>query len=122
MLVLVVEPEKRPYTKEIDGRLETMQELVGGYIEALYPFEDLVALVCNEEGKLSRLPPNRVLYGEDGKPYDIVSGTFFICGAPDGNDDFASLTEEQVSKFTAMFNRPERFVVLDDRIFCLPME
>ena len=47
MNVLVVEPMKKPYPKEIDGSLESMQELVGGTIQAVYPFVDQVALVCN---------------------------------------------------------------------------
>ena len=34
-----------------------MQAIVGGQIQALYPWEDSVALICNDEGKLLRLPP-----------------------------------------------------------------
>ena len=45
--------------KEIDSDLESLQHEVGGYIEAMYPDEDPVALVCNEEGKLEGLPLNR---------------------------------------------------------------
>lgn len=42
--VLVVEPRKRPYVQEIDGSLASMKNLVGGTIQAVYPFEDAVAL------------------------------------------------------------------------------
>ena len=42
----------RCYVKEIDSDLKSLQHEVGGYIEAIYPYEDPVALVCNEEGKL----------------------------------------------------------------------
>ena len=45
MLILVVEPGKVPYTKEINGTLEEMQQIVGGYIQAIYPFPDEVALI-----------------------------------------------------------------------------
>lgn len=55
MKVLVVEPMKKCYTKEING-LEEMQALVGGYIQAIYPFPDKAAVVCNEEGKNLGLP------------------------------------------------------------------
>ena len=49
MKVIIVEPFTNPYTKEIKGDLESMQRIVGGYIEAVYPFDDPdVALVCNE--------------------------------------------------------------------------
>lgn len=45
--VLLVEPGKYPQTVEIDNSLEAMQELVGGYIEVIMPYESQVALVCN---------------------------------------------------------------------------
>ncbi len=67
--VLIVEPGKEPYVKEIDSGLESLQHEVGGYIEAIYPYEDPVALVCNEEGKLEGLPLNRALRDEDGDIY-----------------------------------------------------
>ena len=38
MKVLVVEPMKCPYVLEIDGSLASMQKLVGGTIQAVYPF------------------------------------------------------------------------------------
>ena len=54
-------PEQEPEVIETDGSLKTMQELVGGTIQAVYPFEEPVALVCNDEGKLLNLPQNRPL-------------------------------------------------------------
>lgn len=47
MNVLLVEPNAEPRAIEIDGPLASMQTLVGGLIEAVYPFEDPVALICN---------------------------------------------------------------------------
>ena len=70
--VLVVEPGKEPYVKEIDSNLKSLQHEVGGYIEAIYPYEDPVALVCNEEGKLEGLPLNRALRDEDGDIYSFL--------------------------------------------------
>lgn len=96
--VLVVEPGKPPAVQEIDRSLESMQRLVGGYIQAVYPFDDPVALICNEEGKLLGLPMNRTLRDERGVPYDIVCGTFFLAGI--AKDDFASLTDRQIEKYT----------------------
>ena len=61
MKVLVVAPEKEPYVKEISSGLSSLQKEVGGFIEAVYPFEDPVAIICNEEGKLEGLPLNRAL-------------------------------------------------------------
>ena len=56
MKVLVIQPEKAPEEREISGSLESMQAVVGGLIQAVYPFEEPVALICNEEGKLLGLP------------------------------------------------------------------
>ncbi len=70
--VLIVEPGKEPYVKEIDSNLKSLQHEVGGYIEAIYPYEDPVALVCNEEGKLEGLPLNRALRDEDGDIYSFL--------------------------------------------------
>lgn len=53
LAVLVVEPQKKPYAKEIGGDLKSLQHEVGGYIQAVYPFREPVALICDEEGKLS---------------------------------------------------------------------
>ena len=47
MTVLVVEPKKKPYVKTISSGLESLQHEVGGDIEAIYPFEDPVALIVN---------------------------------------------------------------------------
>ena len=122
MRVLVVEPEHRPEVKEIDDSLKEMQGIVGGYIQAIYPFEEPVALVCNDEGKLMNLPANRGLRNKDGQMYDIVFGTFFLCGAPADSDNFTSLTPEQIERYRERFYTPEMFWGMDGRIVCLPLE
>ena len=97
MKVLVVRPMEMPEVQEIDHTLSAMQELVGGTIQAVYPFDDPVALVCNDEGKLLGLPWNRALTDDHGVPYDIVCGTFFVVGI--GDENFTSLTEQQIEKY-----------------------
>ena len=78
--VLLVEPNKYPKMIEIDDTLEAMQEVVGGDIEEYMPFEDEVAIICNEEGKVNGLPPNRAVYEENSREMqDIICGKFFIC-------------------------------------------
>lgn len=99
---------KEPYVKEIDGRLETMQNIVGGLIQAIYPFDNPeIALICNDEGKLIRLPLNRALRDKNGEVYDIISGTFFLCSAPADSENFESLTDEQIEKYTKRFEALE---------------
>ena len=121
MRVLVVEPECRPEVREIDDSLKAMQEIVGGYIQPIY-LDDSVALVCNDEGKVMNLPLNRGLRDKDGQIYDIVSGTFFLCGAPADSDHFTSLTPEQIEQYRKRFHTPEMFWGMDGHIVCLPLE
>jgi len=114
MRVLVVEPEKRPYAKEIDSGLKSLQAEVGGLIQAVYPFEDPVAIVCNEEGKLNGMLTNRALRDEDGTIYDVVVGTFLIVGLTD--DDFGSLSDELLKKYRKLFYQPEYFLNIGGRL------
>lgn len=120
MTVLVVEPEKAPYLKEIGTDLESLQKAVGGYIEAVYPFEDPAAIVCCEDAKLTGMPLNRVLRDDRGKIYDVIAGTFLVTGL--GVSDFQSLTDEQAQKFSRLFQTPEMFITVNGRLCVLPME
>lgn len=120
MKVLVIEPEKEPYVKEIGSGLSSLQKEVGGYIEAVYPFEDPVAIICNEEGKLEGLPLNRALRDEDGHVYDIIAGTFLIAGLSE--DNFCSLDDAQIEKFSALYKSPELFMRFGSRTLVIPAE
>lgn len=122
MRVLIVEPERRPEAREIEDSLNAMQEIVGGLIQSIYPFDEPVALICNDEGKMINLPMNRGLRDKNGQIYDIVSGTFFLCGAPADSDHFASLTPEQIERYEKRFHTPEMFWGMDGHIVCLPLE
>lgn len=101
MKVLVVEPQKPCRVQEIES-LADMQQLVGGDIEAVYPFQELVAVVCNADGKALGLPMNRPLLDKDYLPYDIIRGTFFIAGL--GQEDFISLTDEQIQRYKSLYD------------------
>ena len=52
MTVLVVEPGYAPYEKTIPHDVYAMQEIVGGPITSVYPYNDPVAIVANDEGIL----------------------------------------------------------------------
>ena len=106
MTILVVEPMQEPYVWEIDGSLASMQDIVGGAIEGTYPFDDCVAIICNGDGKLKGLPPNRNLTDSSGIPYDTIHGTFFVVGL--GKETFRSLTDEQIRHFQEVFRLPGR--------------
>lgn len=120
MTVLVVEPMKEPYTKEISPGLSSLQHEVDGYIQAIYPYEDSVAIVCNEEGKLEGMPLNRGLRDEDGELYDVVAGTFLVVGLSE--EDFSSLPPDMIQKYTEHFKTPEQFISVNGRIEVCPVK
>ena len=99
MTILLVSPGKAPRKITIKDTLDAMQRTVGGSIQAVYPFEEPVALICHEEGKLLRLPLNRALRSPDtGEIYDIIAGDFFLCAAPPDSEHFESLTDNQLER------------------------
>lgn len=82
--VLIKEPGKDAYRKEIDNTLKSLQREVGGYIEVV-TIADGLALICDEEGKLKGKDANFLFCGEYFVGTVILSGT-------DG-EDFVSLSE-----------------------------
>ncbi len=108
--VLLIQPGKAPRTVEIPDTLDAMQELVGGYIEEYMPFDDEVAIIVNEEGKLKGLPPNRAIFAEDSKQIaDVLVGDFFIVKSPVDSDKYQSLPKDLAKKYAEKFKYPERF-------------
>ena len=109
MKILIIEPDKAPRRAEIDGSLTAMQGVVGGLIQAISPFDadPTIALICHDEGKLMGLPLNRVLRDEDGRIYDVICGTFFLCAAPPDSDCFAGLSDEQLERYADFYRCPE---------------
>lgn len=100
--VLIVEPQKPPYTVEMELDLDVLQTMVGGSIQ-FAPLDRNTSLYCNAEGKLRGLPGNHRL--DNG---DIVTGTFVIF-YDDGTGVKASLTNEQVEKYMRRFKEPKQF-------------
>ena len=121
MRVVIVEPGKAPAVQTIENSLAAMQHIAGGTIQAIYPFEEPIALICNDEGKLRDLPLNRALRDSSGTVYDIVSGTFLLCAAPADSDCFESLTDKQIQFCMKRFAVPECFVRLGNTLLVLPM-
>ena len=119
MTVLIVRPAEKPEVVEIEHTLETLQGIVGGYIDRAYPFfdDDNAAIIFNDEGKINGCRLNRVLYDEDGDIYDVVAGTFIVAGLT--TEDFGSLTEEQLKKYAKRFRFPEVFMRINDNILAV---
>lgn len=99
--VLKVEPKKKPEICLLENELQALQEAVSigaeytGLIEIIN-LDRGVCLLCNEEGKLIGLEPNRRLYN------DIICGVFYIIGE-DENGELASLSEEDTEFYAEYF-------------------
>lgn len=61
-------------------------------IEEYMPFEDDVAIICNEEGKGKRtaFEQSDLRWQETHEMMDIIAGTFFIAYAPVESEKFAT--------------------------------
>jgi len=96
---LLVKENELPVEVEIPNTLNSLQKQVEGYIEYYYiPDTDDVVIICNEEGKINGMGPNR----EVGR--DIIFGPFLIVGDDYEQGETISLTDEQVSKYKEIFN------------------
>lgn len=117
MKVLMVEPGKIPQEADIEPGLRSLQAAVDGYIQAVYPYEDPVALICNEDGKFMGLPLNRALRDDTGKIYDIIAGNFLITGLDEEN--FSDLSSELMEKYKEQFLALESFVRIGGKILAV---
>ena len=114
--VVLVEPMKKAKVIEIEEKLEAMQSVVEGSIEEYMPFEDDVAIICNDEGKIRGLDLNRAIYDEDGKIAEIICGKFFLCYAPIGSEKFLSMPDDLMKKYEEKFRYPEQFFKTENGI------
>lgn len=117
--VVMAEPGKAARITEIGAELENLQAAVGGgLIEACYPFEEEVCIVCNEEGKLNGMEPCRAIRDTDGDIADIIFGPFFVCDC--SSENFKSLSEEQLQNYLKLFFYPEAFFQNGSKICVIP--
>jgi hypothetical protein len=103
--VVMVRPGQFATIEEIGSDLESLQKAVGGHIEQVCPWNDEVALICNEDGKNEDLMLNRAIYDKDDNILDVIAGPFFIVGL--GEENFRSLTNNEIEKYYNEFRKPE---------------
>lgn len=110
--VVKVEPMKAPVIANLINDLDHLQKAVSigadeqGLIEFV-SFEDNVSILCNEEGKLIGLPPNRRFYD------DILCGVFYVV-AEDDDGNLISLTPAQQDRYLRRFEHPD--IIAKDEI------
>lgn len=114
MQVLLVRPGEYAERVKIDGSLKSMQNIVGGLIEVVYPWEERAAIVCNDEALLLGMQPNRFV----PEIHSPIFGPFFVCGL--GDEDLIGLTEEQLDRYGKMFHFPQLIEISE--IGCLVTE
>ena len=102
--VIIVEPNKEPYTAKIKNTLEEKQKIVGGLIEFV-ELEHDIDLICNEESKILNLDFNRIIKD------DIICGTFIIVGQKNGYS--ISLSRKQIQKYKKEFALKKHKIAID---------
>lgn len=99
--VLKVEPNKPPEEVTLKNDLADLQNAVGGLIEFLsLDSSKGIDLMCNEEGKLIGLEPNRRV-GDD-----VIVGTFYILKC-NRNGESCSLNDKDIAEYKKRFSEPE---------------
>ena len=103
--VLMVEPGREPRIIRLDNSLESLQTAVSigadyrGLIEII-SLSDEVCILCNEEGKLIGLEPNRRLWS------DVLCGVFYVTGQ-DKEGNLCSLSAKDREHYKEYFAIPE---------------
>ena len=113
--VLMVRPQEKPQMKEVESTQQIEQD-IGGSVEIKTPFDEKnVVMICNADAEVKRQTMNRALFSDKKlrNITEIISGTFIIAGIDDGGE-FVSLTEQQIEKFFARFQKGEEFLFDED--------
>lgn len=101
---------------KINNELKDIQEIVEGYIEVVMLNDDM-ALICNEDGKLTGKYQNfhlgNKIEGNNAKMLDVINGNALIVGSSVFEEDFLSLTDEQVKRIKAeMYDEEQRVFLI----------
>lgn len=108
LYLVCVEPSKMPYLKIIENTLESMQDLVSGYIETFVLERTLtnatISLVFNENGNFEDLPNNRLLVCE-GLKINLKGNILII--KTNANGVTCNLSEEEAERYINLFRTRE---------------
>jgi len=115
MRILICEPGKHPRKADVPHELKSLQDIVGGTLQAIYPWNEPVALVCDDEGLLKNYPFNRMIGS-----CNAIMGTFFICGISD--EDFSDLSDELMVRFEKELYYPQTLLKTPLGYIILPLD
>lgn len=116
--VLVIRPGEKPVIEDIEHTLKGMQNIVGGPIQDFSTYKDDVAFICCATGKQQNFTANRARINDEGKVFDIIAGTFFVCGISETG--FESIPDDLIKKYMDKYEYPDHFRwTPDGKLFCL---
>lgn len=102
MRVLVFRPEEPPVVQEVDNTLESMQKLVGGYIDLLTVDNDRfggIDLCVNDEGRVANLPYCITVKTANGNTHRIFGTAFLL--RHDSEGESMGLRDEDIEKWNS---------------------
>lgn len=115
----------RTYAVSSDNK--AFQPNMGGYsiyasaIDGSDPMVRLENYMAAEKGGKDGWKVERCYVREPGKEIlDIIAGTCFICAC--SGENFGSLSAEQISRYTAKYRYPERFIRVNGEIEAIPFK
>ena len=88
------ERQYRGYVGQIENTLKAKQSYVGGLIQAVSLTPEII-VICNDEGKIQQLPPNRA-WVESSGVVDFFAGNI-LCVRHSG-DEFASILPKDIAE------------------------
>jgi len=111
--VIVARPGEEAYVTELIPNYENLSALVGGTLEMSNPFDDDVAIICDESGKIKGKMPNRLSCGNISGcfrrflPVDVYAGTIVIVGCRPEKTEFDGLTDSEIEKYMFLYKEPQ---------------
>ena len=125
MKALLVKPKCKPEVINLKDTLEDWYKYIGRPVEFIYPFSDLVAIICNEEGKLNGMPYNRPLFKNYNEVYDIIAGNFLIVGIKPPNEDdgkICGLSDKLIEKYSEYFKQCYEYFMYANTLHIIPYD
>lgn len=110
MKAIYIQPQEEAMEIDMNGTLDTLEELLNGAISFVELDEDAV-IVCNADMRYAGLETNRQL--DDGT---AIYGGFLITGRR--GKRLCSLTDEQIDGYIERFGEPEYYHQYDDMACC----
>lgn len=98
MKVMIIEKDKEPYIIKIWNSLETLRKKIGNDNLEIIEYDKGTLLVYDAEALSNNLPVNRYIDGL------ALRGTFILAGNDERENDFISLTEEQIEEYMEMLS------------------